>query len=495
MKFRDIIEGRGEQPLIVEEFQIDEAAFKESNIEKVVKIYSKILSRKMGGNFKPLGFEDYTRKMGKGRGFRLMNNDGRMLRFNWDQKLAKKAKYDLTSVDYWAAGNTDFQKPTRTVTFGPELNVIQVMEQIGDALLTGSINEAQEHINEAIAILEAKRTAKEKQDWLVSKGLPKSLAGSEKGMKDRAEKMGLSEELEVFLGQKETNTFEAKLQETEKVLSKEVFADPETVFEDIEDLLSVVAAGKWRTLVVCGQGGIGKTFHITEGPRSLKELLGPEGGEWTYHSGTKAAPFSFYKTLFQERDKVIVFDEADSLLKNPDIVMMLKPILDTSGKNMAEYMAGTENMVGRSDAEIEDYCQEVDAEIMAGASIGMGKNDVKLPSKFKFTGGMIFISNMRANQIEGAIMSRSIFIDVYLAQQDVLKRIKSIATHKYGADIAEQLMEGLGQTSSGPEMEVQYMTPEYARKNKPFTVRSMDLAYILKTSGLTRWAELAQLYA
>jgi len=248
-------------------------------------------------------------------------------------------------------------------------------------------------------------------------------------------------------------------------------------------------------LVVCGQGGIGKTFHITEGPRSLKELLGPEGGEWTYHSGTKAAPFSFYKTLFQERDKVIVFDEADSLLKNPDIVMMLKPILDTSGKNMAEYMAGTENMVGRSDAEIEDYCQEVDAEIMAGASIGMGKNDVKLPSKFKFTGGMIFISNMRANQIEGAIMSRSIFIDVYLAQQDVLKRIKSIATHKYGADIAEQLMEGLGQTSSGPEMEVQYMTPEYARKNKPFTVRSMDLAYILKTSGLTRWAELAQLYA
>ena len=240
------------------------------------------------------------------------------------------------------------------------------------------------------------------------------------------------------------------------------------------------------------------TYHITEGPRSLKALLGPAGGAWEYHSGTKAAPFAFYKTLFQERDKIIVFDEADSLLKNDDIVMMLKPILDTSGDNMAAYMAGTENMVGKSKQEIEDYCDIVDEEIANGTSIGTGKNDVKLPSKFKFTGGMIFISNMRAKEIEGAIMSRSIFIDVYLAQQDVLKRIESIALAKYksfGAEYVEQLLEGLGQASKAPEVKVQYMTPEYARKHKPFTVRSMDLAHILKQSGLTRWAQLAQLYA
>jgi hypothetical protein len=105
---------------------------------------------------------------------------------------------------------------------------------------------------------------------------------------------------------------------------------------------------------------------------------------------------------------------------------------------------------------------------------------------------------MRANQIEGAIMSRSIFIDVYLAQQDVLKRIESIAKAKYksfGEAYVKDLLEGLGQTSKGPVEKVQYMTPEYARKNKPFTVRSMDLAHILKQSGLTRWAELSQLYA
>ena len=468
---------------------LNEAAFSEKNLEKVAGLYGKILGKKMGGEFVQISIESYTRKTGPGRGVRMMNEKGAQVRFNYDAKIAKTGNFDLTSIDYWAPTNTDFEKPTRTVMFKTEFNVVEVLDAITTALLTGQVNE--EAIDEA-------RTGAEKQDWLVSKGLPKSLAGSEKAMRDRAEKMGLTDELETFLGMQESNTFEEELKVTEKKFESEVFANPETVFEDIEDMLSVVAKGKWRTLVVCGMGGIGKTYHITEGPRSLKALLGPAGGKWEYHSGTKAAPFAFYRTLFQERDKIIVFDEADSLLKNPDIVMMLKPILDTSGDNMAAYMAGTENMVGKSEREIRAYCEEVDAEIAAGGNIGMGKNDVKLPSKFYFEGGMIFISNMRANQIEGAIMSRSIFIDVYLAQQDVLKRIESIAMAKYksyGADYVKDLLEGLGQTSKAAPVKVTYMTPEYARKNKPFTVRSMDLAHILKQSGLKRWAELAQLYA
>jgi hypothetical protein len=477
-------------------FELNEVKFNEKNIEKVVQLYSKIMGRKMGGAFKPMGFETYKRKMGPGKGFRVMNDAGEMLRFNWDERLAKKAQYELTSIDYWASGNVNFQQPTRTVKFAPELNVIQVLEKVIDALLTGSINEAKEIIKEVNLLLETKlRTPQEKQEWLIANGLPKSLAGSEKSMRARAAKVGLSEQLEVFLGQVETNSLETKLKETEKVFNKEVYADPETVFDDIEDLLSVVAAGKWRTLIVCGMGGIGKTYHITEGPRSLEKLLGPEGDKWTYHSGTKAAPFAFYKTLFQERDKVIVFDEADSILKNQDIVMMLKPILDTSGDNMAEYMSGTRNMVGMSMDDIEDYSKEVDMEIADGGRIGTGKKDVNLPSKFKFSGGMIFISNMRAKEIEGAIMSRSIFIDVYLAQSDVLKRIQTIATHKYGADRAVLLMDGLGQSSAAPAEEITYMTPEYARKVKPFSVRTMELANILESSGLSRWSTLAQMYA
>lgn len=159
-------------------------------------------------------------------------------------------------------------------------------------------------------------------------------------------------------------------------------------------------------------------------------------------------------------------------------------------------------MVGRTIGSIEDYSDEVDAEIMAGAEIGTGKDDVKLPSKFKFHGGMIFISNMKADQIEGAIMSRSIFIDVHLAQQDVVKRIRSIARKMSGSmdmseeeadDIVDALSSGSG--AEGQDVEIRYMTPEFARQSKQLTVRAYQLAAILKKSGLSRWRELSQLYA
>lgn len=249
MSFRDLIKKHQSGGAMFTEQELNEASFSEKNITSVVKLYAKLLGKKMGGNFVPIGFEDYNRQLGKGRGLRVMNERGVQLRFNWDSTLAKGTTLDLTSLDYWDETNTNFQKPTRTVKFGPTLNVIQVMDEIARALLTGKVTQGS--MNEG-------RTSQEKQQWLVSKGLPKSLAGSERGMRDRAAKMGLSDELEVFLGQAETNTFEEKLQSSEKAFTSEVYANPETVFEDIEDLLSVVAAKKWRTLVVCGMGGIGK---------------------------------------------------------------------------------------------------------------------------------------------------------------------------------------------------------------------------------------------
>jgi len=264
------------------------------------------------------------------------------------------------------------------------------------------------------------------------------------------------------------------------------------------------------------------TYHISEGPRSLPTLLGPEGNKWTYHSGTKASPLSFYKTLFQERDKIIVFDEADAILKNSEIVMMLKPILDTSGDNLAEYLTGTRNMVGKSKDEIDEYARQVTMALDQGATLvrqkskrlydpffdsledgeALGDVDVMLPSKFKFTGGMIFISNMKATEIEQAIMSRSIFIDVYLAERDVHKRIESIGmaqaknsswfTEEDVDEVLDVFSEG---TDFGDGEEITYMTPEYARKSKQLTVRALQLGLLLKKSGLARWKELAAMYA
>ena len=46
------------------------------------------------------------------------------------------------------------------------------------------------------------------------------------------------------------------------------------------------------------------------------------------------------------------------------------------------------------------------------------------------------------------------------------------------------VMESLGGTSSAPEVEVNYMTPEYDRAGKQITVRAGQLGLILLKSGL-----------
>lgn len=234
MKFNEYLSGT--------KSTLNEAKFNEKRMLKATRLFAKVLSREFHGEFKTLGTEEYKRSDGTGIGIRMMNDKGAQIRFNWDKKISKVTDNVLTSIDYWIPKNTNFQKPTRRVVFNPDANVVQIMGKITKALDTGRLSE--------------KRNRKEKEAFLQKHGLPKSLAGSEKGMRSRAEKEGLADEIEVFLGTREKNTFEEDLQKTEKKFSKEVYADPETVFQDIEDLLSLVAQGKWRTLIVCGMGGV-----------------------------------------------------------------------------------------------------------------------------------------------------------------------------------------------------------------------------------------------
>jgi len=475
---------------------INEANFSEGKLQKVAELYGKILGKKFGGEFKVLDTESFKGQFGSGRGIRTMNSKGHQIRFNYDEIFGKYATFTLTSISYWNPSNIDFQNPDTVIIFHPQANVKNILTKVADTLSTGRIQESE--INEEVS-------KKELKAWLQSKGLPDYLSAPSKQdvLHKQLQKKGLSEEFAVFSGSPEKNSLEAELKKEEKDFDK-VYADPDLVFEDIEELTKLIALGKWKSLIVCGMGGIGKTYHVAdESGGMLPKVLGPVGDKWTYHSGTKAAPFSFYKNTFSERKKIIVWDEADSLLKNKDIIMMLKPGLDTSGDNAFEYMSGTRNMVGLSKQEILDYSNFVDAEIANGAEITMGKEKsgfVKLPSKFYFEGGMIFISNMKSSEIEQAIMSRSIFVDVHLAAQDVEKRIRTImrAKAKSNPDVSEEdvndVMEALG--AAAPQTgKVQYMTPEYARESKQLTVRAADLALKMKKANLKNWQRLAALYA
>ena len=241
----------------------------------------------------------------------------------------------------------------------------------------------------------------------------------------------------------------------------------------------------------------GKTYEVTS---TLKRVLGEPGDKYTYHSGAKIAPRSFYATVFRERDVLQVWDEADDILKQAETIMMLKPALDTSGKPAMEYITGTYPMNGKSEAEIRDYCAQCDDadSLVFTQNVNKVKDgEMVVPSKFYFDGAMIFISNMRASQIEDAIKSRSIFIDVYLCARDMYNRTKSIMRAKYPNKTDEQLdkfFEALGMAIPDTDEEVTYMTPEIARKRKPLTIRSAVIGMALQDAGVETWARIASMY-
>jgi len=301
MNFKDYMKSRLEEQVV-----LNEVKFSEKNLSKVAGLYGKIMGKRMGGSFGELGIETFNRKTGAGTGIRMINEKGVQLRFNWDKKKAKKAQYDLTSIDYWDHNNIDFTKPTRTVMFASDLNVIQVLGKITEALLVGTITEAQTTIDTANSMLLEGRTKQEKIDWLENNGLRRSRAGSVKNMRAAAKEAGLSAELEIFLGQQETNSLEDELVKSDKLLDKTLYADPETIFGELEDLAGMVASKFTKSLVVTGMGGIGKTFHVD---KIMKAELGKAGGDWEMITAPKASMTNFYKDCYLMRDKIIVWDK------------------------------------------------------------------------------------------------------------------------------------------------------------------------------------------
>ena len=198
------------------------------------------------------------------------------------------------------------------------------------------------------------------------------------------------------------------------------------------------------------------------------------------------------------------------LFLDKEIMTTLKGALDTSGQNFMSYGKGTEPMVGKNLKEINDRCAEIDAELADGAVFGPGRQDLKLPSKFQFTGSMIFISNMKIDKFRkvdsgGALMSRSLFIDIYLEATDVVKRIKTIgyamaSKSNFTEEDIDEIVDALYDAGkdSAPMIKngIAYATAGSSRSMKGISVRAMVMAIKMKVEmKLPNWKELAAKYA
>ena len=175
-------------------------------------------------------------------------------------------------------------------------------------------------------------------------------------------------------------------------------------FDFVEKLVSMVASGVQPSAVITGEGGLGKTYTV----RKTLEKLGIEdltavmaeaedsmGEGYVMIKGFSTAK-GLYRSLYENNGSIVVFDDCDSILRDPVALNILKSALDSYDTRWVSW-----------NSEMKD------------------SDD--LPRTFEFTGQIIFISNMTQDKIDQAIRSRSMMIDLSMSDQQKIDRMEHIA--------------------------------------------------------------------
>jgi len=161
-------------------------------------------------------------------------------------------------------------------------------------------------------------------------------------------------------------------------------------FEFLGNLTQMVIGGITPSLIVTGEGGLGKTHSVTQ---SIKNTDMGES-DYVFFKGYSTAR-GLYNTLFDNNGKLIIFDDCDSVLEDKVALNILKSALDSYETRTISWMAK------------------------------MNKND-EYPQQFNFTGRIIFISNKSKEDMNEAILSRSLTVDLTMTPTDKIERMSVI---------------------------------------------------------------------
>jgi hypothetical protein len=161
-------------------------------------------------------------------------------------------------------------------------------------------------------------------------------------------------------------------------------------FNFLDSLTTMVVNNTTPSLIVTGEGGLGKTHSVT----STIQDNSLEDKDYLFIKGYSTAR-GLYNTLYDNNGKLIIFDDCDSVLDDRVAINILKSALDS-------YETRTISWSAR-----------------------MNKADV-YPQSFNFTGRIIFISNKDKAKIDGAILSRSLTVDLSMTPDEKIQRMEYI---------------------------------------------------------------------
>ncbi len=232
-------------------------------------------------------------------------------------------------------------------------------------------------------------------------------------------------------------------------------------FGFVGDMVTMLCKGAQPSVIITGPGGLGKSYTVTKtleanGFKDMSIL------DDSFEVGTKTAknkfvvvkgystPKGLYRLLYENKDGVIVFDDCDSVLKDPVSLNLLKGALDSYSRRIISW---------RADIKDED-----------------------LPTTFEFKGRVVFISNLASTQIDQAIITRSMAVDLSMTTQQKVERMRFIlqsgefmpTTNKQFKDDAIALIE------------------ELQDKVKELSLRTLIQVTKIRSNAGANWADLAE---
>ena len=219
-------------------------------------------------------------------------------------------------------------------------------------------------------------------------------------------------------------------------------------FNFLNDLTKMVIYDVTPSLIVTGEGGLGKTHSVSQ----AIDITGLGNNEYVFFKGYSTAR-GLYNTLYDNNDKLIIFDDCDSVLEDKVAVNILKSALDSYETRTISWMAR------------------------------MNKND-EYPQQFDFTGRIIFISNKSKTSIDGAILSRSLTVDLTMTPDEKIERMTTILPNilpDYSDEVKVEALNFLNENKDGVNINMRtlIMVIKMANSN-PDTWKSMA-SYMLNS--------------
>ena len=255
---------------------------------------------------------------------------------------------------------------------------------------------------------------------------------------------------------------EAKVAEVNNKLNDEFPIDQR--FDFVTDIVKMVASRKTPSAIITGDGGLGKTYSVVKalkdsGLKDMTEFLSESDigavtmtdKMFTVIKGYSTAK-ALYRVLYENRNSVVVFDDCDSVLKDPDALNLLKGALDSFDKRFITW-----------NAEMRDD---------------------QLPRLFQFKGGIIFISNMSPEKLDQALKTRSMCMDVSMTLEQKIQRMRTIM----------QLDEFLPTMPQEYKVDALAIIDEYKNQAKEVSLRTLISTVKIRAndSGNGNWKRLAK---